>query len=209
MPKLPGATFCKGGKNIEWRRFDIQHLSMAMLTKGICLRNSNHSPTFSCCIFEDLHFTSTFGQTGWIETVPLQVKDKLAKIQGCTGLNSQFEKVKMENTHCNFLKKKRPKRFFFSIALRWWMVSVDTGQWLDVLPRLSIWLPDQCCWSCPSSPSSPWCLSISSSCSFRLRPELHISESRNFLLFRQQKDHHSWLSQRARSWSQPGRGLAG
>ena len=36
-----------------------------MLTKGICLRISNHSPTFSCCIFEDLHFTSTFGQTGW------------------------------------------------------------------------------------------------------------------------------------------------
>ena len=86
-----------------------------MLTKGICLRNSNHSPTFSCCIFEDLHFTSTFGQTGWIETVPLQVKDKLAKIQGCTGLNSQFEKVKMENTHCNFLKKPPKKGCFFQL----------------------------------------------------------------------------------------------
>ena len=30
--------------------------AMAMLTKGICLRNLNHSPTFSCCIFERFAF---------------------------------------------------------------------------------------------------------------------------------------------------------
>ena len=40
-------------------------IPMAMLTKGICLRNSNHPPTFSYCIFEIFTFHKYF-RTDWL-----------------------------------------------------------------------------------------------------------------------------------------------
>ena len=137
--------------------------------------------TFLSCIFERFTFSRVLSDR-LVHTVPLQVNNRLGKIQGYTGLNRRFRKVKMEITFCNMFKKSRPKRVVFlgRVALSWWMATSSPCWWL-----------------------------LSSSCSFLLHPKLHIFQSNSFLLSQRQMGHYSWLSQKARSWSWPSRGLAG
>ena len=83
-----------------------------MLTEKICQRNSNHSPYIFSCIFERFTFSQVLSDR-LVLTVPLQVKDQLRQIQGCTCLNMRFRTVKVRITFYNIFLKKTPKKGCF------------------------------------------------------------------------------------------------